>query len=1458
MQDPDVLINERPYFYTDEDFHLAMVNVTDFDGDGCDDISIGVVDQHYYSGDYFYKLYRRDYLIRPRRDDVLVCIKKIGPPDLGNGASPDDDYCIDSVMRAEVQTGDFPYLCCMGNHKGKSSNEIMFMRLASNSVKRDYHLLFFNTGCLTNPICDAITKVTDPLGATTEIEYCPASWQIPIPYMSKDNNRAIQPALPFFGNLNVVCKVRKEMQDNFNNQEKTFHTTKYHFDQAYTHTRGRGFLGFSYIQKYIDGQAYGNNGNPNIFIVDKYSVDADHFIMKPESNEKAHYHNNGNKTIFEKTSYAYSFLTSFPDELVPIEQQPDLKLFYPYLSYSKTERNSNEIPIPMETDSISLDNYGNVAMHVRRFGSSQYERNSYSFYNNVMDDCRILGLPKTETCRKQLYGSNPVLCETTYEYDTIKGHLLSKCKEPNHPDKMLTETYRYDEAGNCTSITRIAGEERRIDSMRYNVLGRLETAINAVGHETSYEYYERTGKPKRVTTPGKNGASDGLTTTYEYDRIGNLVRTIYPDGTDLKQRIAWIDFDPNSPAHHPDTPDFGGPIYFTWSKKMGGAETYTFFDQLNRKLREVTISLDGKKVYNDYKYYETNGLLKESSNPYFGKDGEQPQFTIYTYDFLERPLVITRPDGAQTTHQYHGIEETTCDFDGQCTKLTLNASGLVTNAQNNGTTNVEYTYYGDGKVKSTVVGSAETKYYYDVNRNPDSINDPSLGKLTYDYNAFGELVESSTPRAHTFFQYDALGRMTNRTDNDGVSTWSYDHGFIGSLDRTDYNPIEGPSVVETFAYDDYGNLIEQTQKIGDEAELQFKYGFNAYGQRSTITYPSGRKVKYYYDRATGFLKMVRDLRTSRVLWKATATDRWGNTSQSELGNVILYHNYDNITGLVNGIQATRGNQRIFNQEYHWQTNGNLEWRKDAVLNLNEGFGYDGFNRLKTITTKTYDGSATYGNQSVNYDAIGNITAKSDVGTIYNYGESDFSPYAVTSIEDLSNPDLLAGLQGLTYTCYDKLATASQDGKRLVISYGIDRQRVVQTFDDGGSVRTKRYFTPLYETVTEDGVTKNYHYLTAANGLFAIFVTSSNGEEAMYYTLKDHQGSLAAVIQPDGDVERLSYDAWGRRRNPDGFGYDNVPIPMFDRGFTLHEHYDGFGLINMNGRMYDPAVGRMLSPDIVIQQEHNSQAYNRYSYCFNNPLRFTDPSGYVAEDGWYRDSHGKLKFDARVHSQMDLYSLGIPGIFENDDDWRPTPPDIGSFNTEDSEGTTKTSRANIEPDDNDFMEAVGTFSALGGFTASLKEYSLVDKSGKRWKGNNRWYSMDYYGRKTGPTGYQKDVVSKAGKANAAGKVFFAASVLISGFEIDNSIKNGDSDAAMLSGLDIGFGALGAFGGPYGFGISAAYSFIKAVSTPSIIMDTKYQLKYAAPDNTNFVRPIVIPPQIFMQPNNNQPTLKPAWP
>jgi len=122
------------------------------------------------------------------------------------------------------------------------------------------------------------------------------------------------------------------------------------------------------------------------------------------------------------------------------------------------------------------------------------------------------------------------------------------------------------------------------------------------------------------------------------------------------------------------------------------------------------------------------------------------------------------------------------------------------------------------------------------------------------------------------------------------------------------------------------------------------------------------------------------------------------------------------------------------------------------------------------------------------------------------------------------------------------------------------------------------------------------------------------------TANYRKGSIVALVKQNGTVsERYSYDAWGRRRNPANWADYNVLAPrLIARGYTSHEHLDGFGLINMNGRMYDPVIGRVLSPDNGacpdnggVQDPTNTQSYNRYSYCLNNPLRYTDPSGCFA-------------------------------------------------------------------------------------------------------------------------------------------------------------------------------------------------------------------------------------------------------
>ncbi|MCP3663242.1 MAG: hypothetical protein GY696_12235 [Gammaproteobacteria bacterium] len=68
-------------------------------------------------------------------------------------------------------------------------------------------------------------------------------------------------------------------------------------------------------------------------------------------------------------------------------------------------------------------------------------------------------------------------------------------------------------------------------------------------------------------------------------------------------------------------------------------------------------------------------------------------------------------------------------------------------------------------------------------------------------------------------------------------------------------------------------------------------------------------------------------------------------------------------------------------------------------------------------------------------------------------------------------------------------------------------------------------------------------------------------------------------------------------------------PPVDRGFTGHRILPDVDLIHMNGRVYDANIGRFLSADPHIQFAGNLQSYNRYSYTMNNPLAYTDPSGY---------------------------------------------------------------------------------------------------------------------------------------------------------------------------------------------------------------------------------------------------------
>ena len=235
-------------------------------------------------------------------------------------------------------------------------------------------------------------------------------------------------------------------------------------------------------------------------------------------------------------------------------------------------------------------------------------------------------------------------------------------------------------------------------------------------------------------------------------------------------------------------------------------------------------------------------------------------------------------------------------------------------------------------------------------------------------------------------------------------------------------------------------------------------------------------------------------------------------------------------------------------------------------------------------------------------------------------------------------DINTGLdQRITYNSYHKATSICEGSDSLAIVYGPDKQRAVARYYVNSTLTRTIYYFGDYEMEVTPSDTIHRHYVRSTTGIAALKVKSGS-TDSLYYAGTDHLGSIIALYRNDGSVkEHYSFDAWGRRRNPTDWSYNDVPAPAItERGFTGHEHLDKFGLINMNGRLYDPVLGRFLNADPVIQFPWFTQSFNSYSYVLNNPLIYVDPSGYsAAEATEYPDPYYAYKQWTKIHG----YGLG---------------------------------------------------------------------------------------------------------------------------------------------------------------------------------------------------------------------------
>ena len=302
----------------------------------------------------------------------------------------------------------------------------------------------------------------------------------------------------------------------------------------------------------------------------------------------------------------------------------------------------------------------------------------------------------------------------------------------------------------------------------------------------------------------------------------------------------------------------------------------------------------------------------------------------------------------------------------------------------------------------------------------------------------------------------------------------------------------------------------------------------------------------------------------------------------------------NSQGLLSNLKTMKGTTSLHNMNYVFNgATGNLTSRT-GMIGQTETFTYDSADRLTVVK----QASSTVMNMG--YHANGNIASKTGLGS-YSYDK----PHAVSAVDNTGGL-ISENNQAIAYTAFDKVSSISEavgsNNYLLNITYGPDRQRWKSTLKTNNAVTRTIVYAGDYETVTEGGVTKQLYYLGGNNGLVAVYVKQSGQSDKIYYAHKDHLGSIVKLTDNAGtEVFKASYDVWGRRTVANN-------TFKFHRGYTGHEHLDEFKLIDMNGRMYDPLLARFLSPDPFVQMPDFSQNFNRYTYCLNNPLIYTDPSG----------------------------------------------------------------------------------------------------------------------------------------------------------------------------------------------------------------------------------------------------------
>ncbi|AUX35167.1 MULTISPECIES: FG-GAP-like repeat-containing protein [Sorangium] len=668
----------------------------------------------------------------------------------------------------------------------------------------------------------------------------------------------------------------------------------------------------------------------------------------------------------------------------------------------------------------------------------------------------------------------------------------------------------------------------------------------------------------------------------------------------------------------------------------GGASGFVELDVSGRPWRAGHVGHDGSTVTSETTY-DAFGRVIAQSRPARQLD-EAPR-TKQVYDSLGRLLRVVGPDGATTRYTHSFFETVASDPRGSLTKLVRDLDGRVVQS----TSYLGYkklstepdrfdphlsrpltTRYGYGpfdQIERVVdpEGNA-TVIEYDVRGRRTRIEDPDRGTTRFSYNGLGDLYQKVDGGEVTNYEHDVIGRIERFVDGDGETDYAWDtaaHG-VGRLAAT----ASPDGTTTSYDYDKQGRLESLTWRVDGEP-FEVRTTYDAQGRVETVAYPEVPKaprftVKHTYD-SRGYLERIADVTSDPAsagapLWTVNARNEDGALLEAEYGSgVMLTRWHDPVTGRLVSVEQRIDGLVLSSLKYAYYSDGRVKHRFEPGGDRSESYAYDTLHRLRAWSLKA--GGVEQETEYL-YDRLGNLTRVLVDGKEREKNEYlDARPHVVSY-----------NLDGSFH--YDARGRLERDPEREIRYTSFDLPREITTaagvtrFDYDAAGARVRKVGPAGTTVTVGGLyerrqgeegTKHVFLVPGSDGLMVAQVVVEAGSAArrVQYLHQDAQGSVTLVTEADGSASKSAYayyEPFGRRIERDGAPLGGL-LAELRLGLTGHEHDDELGLINLKGRIYDPKLKRVLTPDPVVSAPLFGQSYNRYSYVLNDPMNLVDPTGY---------------------------------------------------------------------------------------------------------------------------------------------------------------------------------------------------------------------------------------------------------